>query len=254
MTRLQPSDGDYADPVLQQVRLSFSGTESYLFDLIHRMDERGHETALFTMDHRRLPAFTGRSYRIPRVDFKDPNAGLLKKVRMAAHAIYSLSPGGPCGLPGRLRGRCRPRARHLPPFVAFDFVGVEAAGHSVVYHLNDFKLLCQPTSGRRRTPCELCIHGAFHHAATNGCYDGRVRARRFCRRSLLHKWLGTYEHAWTCFWLPANSCARNCARPGSRRSASKCCLIFRLSPATNNSPPTKDTCSTSPALGRERRE
>jgi len=42
----------------------FSGTESYLFDLIHRMDERGHETALFTMDHRRLPAFTGRSYRI----------------------------------------------------------------------------------------------------------------------------------------------------------------------------------------------
>ena len=29
----------------------FSGTESYLFDLIRRMDQRGHETALFSMDH-----------------------------------------------------------------------------------------------------------------------------------------------------------------------------------------------------------
>jgi len=52
----------------------FSGTEAYLFDLIHKMDERGQETALFSMDHGRAPAFAGRSYRIPYIDFKDPNA------------------------------------------------------------------------------------------------------------------------------------------------------------------------------------
>jgi hypothetical protein len=45
----------------------FSGTETYLFDLIHRMDEHGHQTALFSMDHGHTPAFTGRSYRIPQL-------------------------------------------------------------------------------------------------------------------------------------------------------------------------------------------
>src|SRR5271157_2312622 len=33
----------------------FSGTEAYLFDLIHQMDARGQETALFSMDHGILP-------------------------------------------------------------------------------------------------------------------------------------------------------------------------------------------------------
>jgi hypothetical protein len=31
----------------------FSGTEGYLFELIRRMEQRGHETALFSMDHGR---------------------------------------------------------------------------------------------------------------------------------------------------------------------------------------------------------
>ncbi len=43
----------------------FSGTEAYLFDLMQRMDERGQETALFSMDHGRSPAFAGRSYCVP---------------------------------------------------------------------------------------------------------------------------------------------------------------------------------------------
>ena len=54
------------------------------------MDERGHETALFSMDHGRASAaFSGRSYRIPYINFKDPDASLPKKIRMAAHALYS---------------------------------------------------------------------------------------------------------------------------------------------------------------------
>src|ERR1700687_2148264 len=61
----------------------FSGTEVYLFDLINRLETRGHETALFIMDHGHTPAFEGRSYRIPYINFKDQNAGFVKKVRMA---------------------------------------------------------------------------------------------------------------------------------------------------------------------------
>ena len=108
----------------------FSGTEAYLFDLIHQMDQRGQETALFSMDHGRTPAFTGRSYRIPYIDFKDPNAGLLNKIKMAAHALYS-------PLARRAMRSCLADfspdlgayPRHLPPPVALDSLGIEASGH-----------------------------------------------------------------------------------------------------------------------------
>jgi hypothetical protein len=69
----------------------FSGTEAYLFDLMGRMEERGHDTALFSMDHGHPSAFAGRSFLIPYLNFKDPAASFLKKVRMAAHALYSPS-------------------------------------------------------------------------------------------------------------------------------------------------------------------
>jgi len=71
MTRLQPSTVTMRILYCNKYDYPFSGTESYLFDLIHRMDERGHETALFTMDTAAF-GIHRRSYRIPRVDFKIP--------------------------------------------------------------------------------------------------------------------------------------------------------------------------------------
>jgi glycosyltransferase involved in cell wall biosynthesis len=184
----------------------FSGTEAYLFDLIHRMDERGQETALFSMDHGRTPAFTGRSYRIPYLDFKDPNAGFLKKVKMAAHAIYSTSAR-------RAMRNCladfspdlahvRGIYHHLSPSILWE---LKRQGIPVLYHVNDFKILC-PTynlvaDGR---PCELCIHGAFHHAITEGCYTGpRASAVVLAAEAYLHKWLRTYERCVDLFLAPS---------------------------------------------------
>jgi len=184
----------------------FSGTEAYLFDLIHQMDQRGQETALFSMDHGRAPAFAGRCYRIPHIDFKDPNAGLLKKVRMAAHALYSPSAR-------RIMRRCladfspdlahvRGIYHHLSPSILWE---LKRQGIPVLYHVNDFKILC-PTynfvaDGR---PCELCSHGAFHHAATKGCYSGsRSSAVVLAAEAYLHKWLRTYERCVNMFLAPS---------------------------------------------------
>jgi len=184
----------------------FSGTEAYLFDLIHRMDERGQETALFSMDHGRTPAFTGRSYRIPYLDFKDPNAGFLKKVKMTAHAIYSTSAR-------RAMRSCladfspdlahvRGIYHHLSPSILWE---LKRQGIPVLYHVNDFKILC-PTynlvaDGR---PCELCIHGVFHHAVTEGCYTGpRASAVVLAAEAYLHKWLRTYERCVDTFLAPS---------------------------------------------------
>ncbi|HKM85711.1 MAG TPA: glycosyltransferase family 4 protein [Terriglobales bacterium] len=184
----------------------FSGTEAYLFDLIHRMDQRGHETALFSMDHGRTPAFAGRCYRIPHIDFKDPNAGFLKKIRMAAHAVYSpsarramrscladFSPG---------LAHVRGIYHHLSPSILWE---LKRQGIPVLYHVNDFKILC-PTynfvaDGR---PCELCSRGAFHHAATKGCYHGpRSSAVVLAAEAYLHKWLRTYERCVDMFLAPS---------------------------------------------------
>jgi len=71
--------------------------------------------------------------------------------------------------------------------------------------VNDFKILC-PTynfvaDGR---PCELCIHGAFHHAVTKGCYNGpRSSAVVLAAEAYLHKWLRTYERCVDMFLAPS---------------------------------------------------
>jgi len=184
----------------------FSGTEAYLFELIQRMDERGQETALFSMDHGHDSAFDGRCYRIPHIDFKDPNAGFLRKLRMAAHALYSPSAR-------RAMRRCladfspdlahvRGIYHHLSPSILWE---LKSQGIPVLYHVNDFKILC-PTynfvaNGRA---CELCRHGAFHHVVTKGCYHGSgSSAAVLAAEAYLHKWLRTYERCVDMFLAPS---------------------------------------------------
>jgi hypothetical protein len=170
------------------------------------MDERGHETALFSMDHGEAPAFTGRSYRIPYVDFKDPNAGLLKKVRMAAHAIYSPSAR-------RAMRKCvadfspdlahvRGIYHHLSPSI---LVGTEAAGHSRALSPERFQnsvpnLQLRCRWPRLRAMRERRFLPRRHGRLLCGAAFERGRSRR---RSLLHKWLRTYERCVDLFLAPS---------------------------------------------------
>ncbi len=185
----------------------FSGTEAYLFDLIKQMDARGHETALFSMDHGRTPTFSGRSYRIPYLDFKDANASFRKKVKMAAHAIYS-------PLARRAMRTCladfspdvahiRGIYHHLSPSILWE---LKRQGIPVLYHLNDFKILC-PTYNfvaHGRACEEQCKNGAFHNVITKGCYDGPwSSAVVLAAEAYLHKWLRTYERCVDLFLAPS---------------------------------------------------
>jgi glycosyltransferase involved in cell wall biosynthesis len=183
----------------------FSGTEAYLFDLIRRMDERGHETALFSMDHGRASSFAGRSYLIPYLDFKDPGASLPKKVRMAAHALYSPS--------ARRRMRAclgdyapdlahvRGIYHHLSPSILWE---LKRQGIPVIYHLNDFKILCPNYNfvSHGRT-CELCLGGKYFHASTENCHAGpRSSAAVLAAEAYLHNWLRTYQRCVDLFLAP----------------------------------------------------
>ncbi len=184
----------------------FSGTEAYLFDLIDRMDRRGHDTALFSMDHGTPSAFTGRAYRVPLVNFKDPHAGFLKKARMAAHALYSPSVR-------RAMRKCiadflpdlahiRGIYHHLSPSILWE---LKRQHIPVLYHINDFKILC-PTYNlvAHGEVCQACRNGAFYHAVTEGCYAGpQSSAMVLAAEAYLHKWLRTYENCVDLFLAPS---------------------------------------------------
>ena len=183
----------------------FSGTEAYLFELMRRMETRGNETALFSMDHGHPSAFTGRSYLIPRVNFKDPQAGTLKKVLMAAHALYSKS--------ARRRMRdclmdyapalahVRGIYHHLSPSILWE---LRRQNIPVLYHLNDFKVLCPNYNfvAHGRT-CELCLGGNYFHAVTEHCHAGpQASSVVLAAEAYLHKWLKTYQRCVDLFLAP----------------------------------------------------
>jgi len=184
----------------------FSGTESYLFDLIRRLDARGHETALFSMTHGAAGAFQGRCYRIPYANFKDPAASFLRKIRLAAHAIYSPRAR-------RAMGECiadfapdlahiRGIYHHLSPSILWE---LKRRRVPVLYHLNDFKILCPSynlVSGGEA--CDFCRNGAFYHVVTSGCYAGsRSSAMVLSAEAYFHKWLRTYQRCVDLFLAPS---------------------------------------------------
>jgi glycosyltransferase involved in cell wall biosynthesis len=184
----------------------FSGTECYLFDLIERMNQRGHETALFSMDHGKPSSFQGRSYRIPFMNFKDPEASFLRKVRMAAHAIYS--PSAKLAMRNCIESfapdlaHIRGIYHHLSPSILWE---LKRHHIPVLYHLNDFKMLC-PTYNFvcQGETCDACEGGAFHHVVTKDCYAGsRSSAMVLAAEAYFHKWLRTYKSCVDLFLAPS---------------------------------------------------
>ena len=185
----------------------FSGTESYLFDLIRRMEQRGHETALFSMDHHQPSAYAGRSYLIPYKNFKDHSAGFFKKAKLAAHVLYSPSAR-------RLMREClleyspdiahiRGIYHHLSPSILWE---LKRQRVPVLYHVNDFKLLCPAYNlVANGQACEACIGGKFFHVASEGCYPGTWPTRAvLAAEAYLHRRLETYQRCVDLFLAPSH--------------------------------------------------
>ncbi len=183
----------------------FSGTEVYLFELMKLMRSQGHETALFSMaDSRGDPTPYDHNF-VPHIDFKAP-ASLWKKTKHVAHAIYSLD----------ARRRIRAMIRefrpdvahvrniyhHLSPSILWE---LKAQGVAVVYHLNDFKLLCPSYNlVSQGKPCEACKGGAFWHALQPpGCYPGMSARMVLALEAYVHRFLGTYRKCVDLFLAPS---------------------------------------------------
>ena len=182
----------------------FSGTEVYLFEAMELLRSRGHQVALFSMaDPRGSPTPYDRHF-MPRVDFKQ-RSGWFEKVRLAGRAIYSREARR------RIRGMIadfRPDVahvrnvyHHLSPSILWE---LKAQKVPVVYHLNDFKVLCASYNlVLRGEACEACKGGEFWHALKEKCYPGWGARMTLVAEAYLHKWVGTYEKCVDCFLAPS---------------------------------------------------
>lgn len=182
----------------------FSGTEAYLFELMEVMRAQGHEVALFSMaDDRGQPTRYDQHF-VEHIDFK-ARVGALRKAQLAAHAIYST----------QARRKIRAMIRdfrpevahvrniyhHLSPSILWE---LKAQGVPVVYHVNDFKLLCTSynlVSGGEA--CEACRQGKFWRALRPACYPGLGARTTLVAEAYVHRWLGTYRRCVDRFLAPS---------------------------------------------------
>ena len=182
----------------------FSGTEVYLFEAMQLMRSRGHETALFSMQDSRGSETPSDRHFVRPIDFKS-NGGVLQKVKQAAHAIYSIE--------ARKKIRAmirefRPNVahvrniyHHLSPSILWE---LKAQGVPVLYHVNDFKLLCPSYNlVSQGKACEACKGGAFWHAMGQDCYPGFGARAALTTEAYAQRWLGTYRKCVDLFLAPS---------------------------------------------------
>jgi glycosyltransferase involved in cell wall biosynthesis len=182
----------------------FSGTEAYLFEVMELMRRNGHEVALFSMaDARGQPTPYDRHF-VPHIDFKNPR-GCVQNIRLGLQAIYSSEARQ------RIRSmiaefkpdvaHVRNIYHHLSPSILWE---LKAQKVPVIYHLNDFKVLCPSYNlVAHGEACEACKGGNFWHALKTRCYPGWGASLLLAAEAYVHKWLGTYRKCVDCFLAPS---------------------------------------------------
>lgn len=182
----------------------FSGTEVYLFEAMELLRSKGHEVALFSMeDERGAPTPYDRHF-VPHIEFKQAN-GLTEQIRNAAHAIYSTEARK------RLRAMVkefRPDVahmrniyHHLSPAILWELKQQKVP---VVYHINDFKLLCPSYNlVSKGESCERCAGGQFWQVLRTDCYPGIGARALLAAEAYTHDWLGTYRKCVDVFLAPS---------------------------------------------------
>jgi glycosyltransferase involved in cell wall biosynthesis len=188
---------------------AFSGTEAYLFEVMELLRLNGHDVALFSMADPRGAQTPYDRHFVPHIDFKSHDfkkqAGWFYQSKLAMRAIYSRQARQ------RIRGMIeefRPDVahvrniyHHLTPSILWE---LKANNIPVVYHLNDFKVLCPSYNFvARGEPCEACKGGKFWQVLNQECYPGRKARMTLIAEGYVHKWLGTYEKCVDCFLAPS---------------------------------------------------
>jgi len=187
---------------------AFSGTEVYLFETMELLRRKGHEVALFSMADPRGAPTPYDHYFVPHIDFKNDfnkPTDWFRRAWLTLRSVYSREARR------RIRGMIaefRPDVahvrniyHHLTPSILWE---LKAQKVPVVYHLNDFKVLCPSYNlVLRGEACEACKGGKFWHMIKERCYPGWGARMTLVAEAYFHKWLGTYRKCVDCFLAPS---------------------------------------------------
>ena len=165
---------------------------------------QGHEVALFSMaDPRGEPTPYDHNF-VPHTDFK-ADSGPWEKLRGAGHAIYSREARRRvCAMIEEFRpdvAHVRNIYHHLSPSILWE---LKAHDVPILYHLNDFKLLCPSYNlVSQGKACEACKGGAFWHTFKSKCYPGVAARATLTAEAYVHRWLGSYRKCVDLFLAPS---------------------------------------------------
>ena len=159
------------------------------------MRSRGHEVALFSMADPRGQATAYDRHFVPLTDFKQAKGA--KRARLGMQAIYSPEARKKIGA---MIADFRPEVahvrniyHHLSPSILWE---LKSRGIPVLYHLNDFKLICPSYNlvSASGEACERCKGGKFWNVIRERCYSGGAAASTvLAAEAYVHQALGTYS-------------------------------------------------------------
>lgn len=184
----------------------FSGTEKYLFEVMDLMRSHGHEVALFSAANLEEDENRSENHSAPQTNFDLKKAGPRENAKRGLRAIYSWKARR--SLRQTIQefrpdiAHVRNIYHHLSPSILAE---LKAQKIPVLYHLNDFKMLCPSYNMvSNGNACERCQGGRFWHVITEGCYSGRAGASvMLAAEAYTHKWLGTYRNCVDQFLAPS---------------------------------------------------
>ena len=152
------------------------GDCTYLFALQRLLEQRGHDTAVFSMRHPQNLPCPQEEYFVDFLDYAELNRrkNPLNAVRVLSRSIWSRQARRNVA---RLVADWKPDIAHFQNVHAHltpSILGpLEAAGVPVVWTLHDYKLICPNdnffSNGR---VCEECKGGRFWRCAWNRCKKG----------------------------------------------------------------------------------
>jgi glycosyltransferase involved in cell wall biosynthesis len=175
------------------------GTEQYFRNLATILENHGHQTIPFALEHPNNPETPFAEYFLPNLDYREPSGiyRLQNAARILTRTLYSwearrkiealISDTNPD------IAHLQSIEHHISPSILHS---LRKYGVPVVQSVNTYKLVCASYrlfSFDRRDICERCLYGKHYHALLTRCVKSSLPASLLAMVEMyLHSWLKIY--------------------------------------------------------------
>lgn len=151
------------------------GDSGHFLDIVAELERRGHEVAVFSMQHPQNLSSPWSEYWVPYVEYRG-ELTLLNRLRSGLRSIYSVESRRRMG---RLLRDFAPDVVHFHSVQHhLTLAAVEACASTnipVVWTLHDYRSVCPASTLLRGAElCERCAGGRFWHGAVGRCKSGEM--------------------------------------------------------------------------------